>query len=318
MVTGGAGYIGSHMVKNLLVKGFNPIVVDNLVNGRKENVLTENFYQIDIGDKIALNSVFKKHKIDAVMHFAAHLFVGESVENPSMFYNNNFVATLNLLDCMLENNVKKFILSSTCATYGEPQYLPLDEKHPQSPINPYGRTKLMIENVLDDYDLAYGMKSACLRYFNAAGADESGDLPAEHPRERQILPLVLKVALGQSEYINVYGNDYETPDGTCIRDYVHVNDITAAHILALEKLYNDNESIKVNLGTGKGTSVKEIIKAAERVTGKEIPVLYTDRRPGDPARLVASNKMAQEVLYWLPKYVDVDEIVASAYNVMKR
>lgn len=316
LVLGGAGYIGSHAVKKLLIKGYNPIVVDNLVYGHREAVLAKEFYQIDIGNKIELNAVFKKHKIDAVVHFAAYTYVGESVTNPKKYYNNNLINTINVLDCMIENDVKNIVFSSTCATYGNPEYSPLDEKHIQSPINPYGWTKYMVEKVMDDYDRAYGLKSICLRYFNAAGADKDGQLAEKHNPETHLIPLVLQTALGQREFINVFGNDYDTPDGTCIRDYIHVEDLADAHILAIEKLFEEKKSYRINLGTGIGTSVNEIIQSAQRVTGKEIPVLYVDRRDGDPAKLVASNEYAQEVLYWIPKYVNIDDIVKSAYNVM--
>ena len=316
LVLGGAGYIGSHTVKKLLIKGYNPIVVDNLVYGHKQAVLAKDFYQFDINDKFALNNIFKTHKIDAVIHFAAYAYVGESVKHPQKYYQNNLINTINVLDCMLENDVNNIVFSSTCATYGTPKYSPIDEKHPQNPINPYGQTKLMVEKVMDDYDKAYGLKSICLRYFNAAGADKDGRLAEKHNPETHLIPLVLQTALGEREFINVFGNDYDTPDGTCIRDYIHVEDLADAHILALEKLFTEHKSYRINLGTGIGTSVNEIIKSAERVTGKEIPVLYTDRRDGDPDKLVASNEYAQEVLYWIPKYINIDDIIQSAYNAM--
>lgn len=316
LVLGGAGYIGSHTVKRLLIKGYNPIVVDNLIYGHKEAVLARDFYQIDIGDRLALNSVFKKYKIDAVVHFAAFAYVGESVKSPQKYYQNNLINTINVLDCMLENNVKNIVFSSTCATYGNPQYSPLDEKHPQNPINPYGWTKFMVEKVMEDYEHAYGLKSICLRYFNAAGADKDGELCEKHNPETHLIPLVLQTALGEREFINVFGNDYDTPDGTCIRDYIHVEDLAEAHILAIEKLISEGKSYRINLGTGIGTSVNEIIEAAKRVSGKEIPVLYVDRREGDPPKLVASNAYAQDVLYWVPQYTNIDDIVRSAYKVM--
>lgn len=316
LVLGGAGYIGSHTVKKLLIKGYNPIVIDNLILGHKAAVLAKEFYQIDIGNKIELNSIFKKHKIDAVIHFAAFAAVGESVKNPQKYYQNNLINTINVLDCMLENNVKNIVFSSTCATYGNPQYSPLDEQHPQNPINPYGWTKFMIEKVMENYDKAYGLKSICLRYFNAAGADKDGQLMEKHNPETHLIPIVLETALGKREFINVFGNDYNTPDGTCIRDYIHVEDLADAHILAIEKLFAENKSYRLNLGTGIGTSVNEIIQSAQRVTGKEIPVLYTERREGDPPQLIASNTLAQEILYWFPKYTSIDDIINSAYKVM--
>ncbi len=316
LVLGGAGYIGSHAVKKLLIKGYNPIVVDNLVFGHREAVMAKDFFQIDIGNKIELSSVFKKHKIDAVMHFAAFAAVGESVIAPQKYYHNNLINTINVLDCMLEHDVKNIVFSSTCATYGNPRYMPLDEKHTQQPINPYGWTKFMVEKIMEDYDRAYGLKSICLRYFNAAGADKDGQLCEKHNPETHLIPLVLQVALEKREYLSVFGNDYDTKDGTCIRDYIHVEDLADAHILAIEKLFSEKKSYRINLGTGIGTSVNEIIASVERVTGKEVPVLYSDRRAGDPAVLVAANNYAQDVLYWIPKYVNIDDIVRSAYNVM--
>ena len=316
LVLGGAGYIGSHTVKKLLLKGYNPIIADNLSTGHKEFVLTDNFYKIDIGDKFALNNIFVENKIDAVIHFAASAYVGESVKNPAKYYNNNVVKTINVLDCMLENNVQNIIFSSSCATYGYPEYLPIDEKHSQTPINPYGKTKLIIEKVLDDYDLAYGLKSVCLRYFNAAGADKNGELFENHIPETHLIPLVLKVALGECEYITVNGNDWDTKDGTCIRDYIHVEDLADAHILALENLLINQQSLKINLGTGIGTSILEIIRAVEKITGKEVPILFGERRSGDPATLVASNTLAKEQLYWIPRYTNIEEIVATAYNAI--
>jgi UDP-glucose 4-epimerase len=313
LVAGGAGYIGSHTVKYLLKHDYNVVVLDNLVYGHKEAVLTPNFEQVDLADKQGIQAVFKKYDIDAVVHFAAYTYVGESVTNPSKYYWNNVVNTLNLLDVMVENNVKDIVFSSTCATYGDPQYMPLDEKHSQMPINPYGKTKFMMEQIMADYETAYGLKYAALRYFNAAGADFEGQLGESHDPETHLIPLVLKAIKGEIEKISVFGTDYDTPDGTCIRDYIHVEDLADAHMKALEKLFSDKKSLHINLGTGIGTSVKEIIDAAEAVTGKKVPLVYGDRRAGDPAKLYAANEKAREVLGWSPKYNDVKDIVKSAW-----
>lgn len=312
LVAGGAGYIGSHTVKYLLKNNYNVVVVDNLVYGHKEAILTPNFELADLADKQALDKIFKKYKIDAVIHFAAYTYVGESVIEPQKYYWNNVVNTLNLLDAMIENNVKNIVFSSTCATYGNPQYMPLDEKHPQLPINPYGKTKLMMEQIMADYDKAYGLKYAALRYFNAAGADAENQLGELHEPETHLIPLVLKAIKGEIPEITVFGTDYDTPDGTCIRDYIHVEDLADAHMLALEKLF-EGPSLHLNLGTGVGTSVKEIIEAAEKVTGKKVPVKYGERRAGDPSKLYATNKKAKEVLDWAPKYTNIEDIIQSAW-----
>lgn len=313
LVAGGAGYIGSHTVKYLLKNNYNVVVADNLVYGHKEAVLTPNFEHIDLSDKVSLDKVFKKYKPDAVIHFAAYTYVGESVTNPKKYYNNNVVNTITLLDTMIENRVKNIVFSSTCATYGNPQYTPLDEKHPQFPINPYGKTKLMIENIMQDYETAYGLKYVALRYFNAAGGDADGQLGESHDPETHLIPLVLEAVKGEIPHITVFGTDYKTPDGTCIRDYIHVEDLADAHMLAVEKLFQEGKSYCINLGTGLGTSVKEIIDASEKVTGKKVPVVYGDRREGDPAILFAANQMAKEVLGWSPKYMDIEEIIKTAW-----
>lgn len=313
LVTGGAGYIGSHTVKYLLENDYNVVVVDNLVYGHREAVLTKNFEQIDLADKPALDKVFKKNKLDAVIHFAAFTYVGESVTTPQKYYWNNVVNTLNLLDTMMENGVKNIVFSSTCATYGNPQYTPIDEKHPQNPINPYGKTKLMMEQIMADYETAYDLKYAALRYFNAAGADVQGELGEVHEPETHLIPLVLKAIKGEIPQITVFGTDYDTADGTCIRDYIHVEDLADAHMRAVEKLFETQKSYCINLGTGIGTSVKEIINAAEKVTGKKVPVVYGERRAGDPAKLYASSQKAKEILNWNPKYTDIHEIIKTAW-----
>lgn len=317
LVAGGAGYIGSHTVKHLLNNNYNVVVLDNLVYGHKEAVLTPNFEQVDLKDKEALDAVFKKYRIDAVIHFAAYTYVGESVTSPQKYYRNNVVNTINLLDSMIENGVKNVVFSSTCATYGNPQYMPLDEKHSQNPINPYGKTKFMIEQIMEDYETAYGLKYISLRYFNAAGCDSKGELGESHNPETHLIPLVLKAIKGEIPKITVFGTDYDTQDGTCIRDYVHVEDLADAHMLAVEKLFNgtgqENKSYCLNLGTGIGNSVKEIIKASEEVTGKSVPVVYGERRAGDPAKLFASNDKVKEVLGWKPKYTEIKKIIETAW-----
>lgn len=315
IVLGGAGYIGSHTVKNLIKNGYNPIVVDNLVYGHREAVFTDRFYNVDIGDKAALSAVFRESEIDAVIHFAGYAYVGESVVNPQKYYKNNVVNTVNVLECMLENNVKNIVFSSSCTTYGNQPVDLIDESCVQMPINPYGWSKYMVERILDDYDRAYGVKSICLRYFNAAGADKDGELMEKHIPEPHLIPALIETAMGKRESVTVFGTDYDTPDGTCIRDYTHVEDLARAHVLALEKLFEKQKSYKVNLGTGVGTSIKDLILSVERVTGNKIPVVYAQRREGDPAKLVSSNKFAYELLGWKPEYTNIDDIVKSAYKV---
>lgn len=312
LVMGGAGYIGSHTVKHLLESGYNCIVADNLIYGHKEAVLTPHFEVADLMDKASLHAVFEKYKIDAVVHFAAFTYVGESVEKPQKYYQNNVIGTLNLLETMLAHDVKKIVFSSTCATYGNPQYMPLDEKHPQAPINPYGQTKFMIEKIFEDYGRAYGLKYIALRYFNAAGASRDGEIGESHNPETHLIPLVLKAIKGERDCIKVFGTDYDTPDGTCQRDYIHVEDLALAHRLALEKL--DTFQGFLNLGTGIPTSVLEIIKAAEKVSGKTCPVVYEARRAGDPAKLYAANTKAREVLEWMPQYLRIEDIIRTAWN----
>ncbi|EJN0387125.1 UDP-glucose 4-epimerase GalE [Campylobacter jejuni] len=313
LVVGGAGYIGSHTLKHLLDNDYNCIVMDNLIYGHKQAIdKRAKFIHADLLDIFSLTNVFKQEKIDAVVHFAAFAYVGESVVNPAKYYQNNIVGTINLLNAMLENNIKDIVFSSTCATYGEPQYTPIDEKHPQNPINAYGRTKLMIEQVFADYEKAYGLRHISLRYFNAAGASKDGLIGESHEPETHLIPLVLKAIKGEIPAINIFGNDYDTEDGTCIRDYIHVEDLALAHRLALENLYKFSGCI--NLGTGIGTSVKEIISAAEVVSGKKCPINYTPRREGDPARLYADNKKAKEILSWEAKYTDIKDIIKSAWD----
>ncbi|MBO7643237.1 MAG: UDP-glucose 4-epimerase GalE [Alphaproteobacteria bacterium] len=313
LVMGGAGYIGSHTVRHLLDNGYDVVVADNLVYGHREAVdARAKFVYADLLDEKSLDTLFNENPVDAVIHFAAFAYVGESVSEPEKYYYNNVVGTVNLLHVMMTHNVNKIVFSSTCATYGEPQYTPIDEKHAQCPINPYGRTKLMIEQIFADYERAYGLQHIALRYFNAAGCSADGTIGESHDPETHIIPLVLKAITGERDCIKVFGTDYDTPDGTCIRDYIHVEDLALAHRLALEKLGEYNGCI--NLGTGIGTSVREIIAAAERVSGKTCPVEYAPRRAGDPARLFANNTKAAEILGWKPKYTNIEDIIRTAWN----
>ncbi len=314
LITGGAGYIGSHCALYLKKAGYDLVVLDNLSEGHQEALQTDNFCHVDLADISSLKEVFKKYPIKAVIHFAASCYVGESVSKPQKYYRNNVVNTLNLLDTMIESNVKNIVFSSTCATYGNPEYTPIDENHPQNPINTYGTTKLMIEKILEDYDRAYGLKYKTLRYFNAAGADNSRDIGESHNPETHLIPLILEIASGKREKIKIFGNDYDTPDGTCIRDYIHVNDLSSAHKLALEKLLAGSDSNFYNLGTGKGISVQEIINISEKVTGKTIKKEFAQRRPGDPPILFADNKKARLELNWTPEYNKIDDIISTAWN----
>lgn len=313
LVVGGAGYIGSHTVKHLLDNNYQVVVADNLVYGHREAVdKRAGFVLLDLFDSQALVKLFAQYQIDAVIHFAAFVSVPESVQDPQKYYFNNVVGTLNLLKAMLGAGVKDIVFSSTCATYGDPQYTPMDEVHPQSPINAYGRTKLMIEQIFGDYARAYGLRYIALRYFNAAGCASDGSIGESHQPESHLIPLVLQTIKGEQPVLKVFGTDYDTPDGTCIRDYIHVEDLALAHRLALEKLPQYNGYI--NLGTGRGTSVKEIIRAAEEVSGKKCPVECVGRRAGDPAVLCADNKRAKEILGWEPAYTDIKKIIQTAWN----
>lgn len=313
LVVGGAGYIGSHCVKMLKEKGYNPVVYDNLSKGHKQALRGVKLVKGDLGDKKKLAATFKKYDICAVMHFAAFIEVGESVKEPARYYNNNIVKVISLLDAMVENNVMNFVFSSTAATFGEPVSPKISESHPQNPINPYGQSKLMVEKVLKDYDAAYGLKSSVLRYFNAAGADDSGRIGESHTPETHLLPIILQAASGKRESIKIFGEDYPTKDGSCIRDFVHVNDLSSAHILALEKMFRTGESDNFNLGSGEGFSVKEVIESARRITGRPIKVETAPRRAGDPAVLVADSAKARQVLGWQTLY-NLDRIIQTAWN----
>lgn len=317
LVTGGAGYIGSHAVLALKLAGYDLVILDNLVYGHQE--LVEKVLQVklivgDTNDRTLLDSLFATHNITAVMHFSAYAYVGESVTDPAKYYRNNVVGTLTLLEAMLAAGVNKFVFSSTCATYGVPNKVPLTEDHPQNPINPYGATKLMVERILSDFDLAYNLKSVSFRYFNAAGANQNGLLGEDHNPETHLIPLVLLTALGKRDSISIFGTDYDTPDGTCIRDYIHVNDLASAHILGLEYLLNGGKSDFFNLGNGGGFSVKEVIEMARKITGREIKALECDRRPGDPPILVGSSEKARKILGWVPEYPDLNNIISHSWQ----
>jgi UDP-glucose 4-epimerase len=314
LVVGGAGYIGSQMVKQLLQSNHEVVVFDNLSTGYRDAVVGGEFVLGDLANRENLKQLFEQHSFDGVMHFASFIQVGESVLKPSKYYQNNVSNTLNLLDAMVEHDVKKLIFSSTAAIFGEPQYVPLDEKHPKQPINPYGLSKWMIEQILQDYDKAYDFKSICLRYFNAAGADPDGEIGERHIPETHLIPLILQAASGRREKITIYGNDYDTPDGTCIRDYIHVVDLCQAHLLALEQLLSGASSSVYNLGNGAGFSVKQVIDTAKEITQKPIKIDMGQRRDGDPARLVADSSQAKIALQWQPRYADLEKIVADAWR----
>jgi len=314
LVVGGAGYIGSHMIKQLAKAGNEVITLDNLSYGYRDAVKYGEFIEGDLGDNTVLDAIFKPGDIDAVMHFAGFIQVGESVIKPSMYYHNNVVNTHVLLDAMLRHEVKNFIFSSTAAIFGEPDYTPIDEKHNRQPINPYGHSKLMIEQVLDDYDKAYDLRSTCLRYFNAAGADPEGELGERHVPETHLIPLILQAASGRREDIKVFGDDYATDDGTCVRDYIHINDLCEAHSLALQKMMKEDKSARYNLGNGKGFSVKQVIDVAKEVSGNDFKVSIEPRRAGDPAVLVADATLAKQELNWQPKFAELKDIVQTAWQ----
>ncbi|GGK34169.1 UDP-glucose 4-epimerase GalE [Caldalkalibacillus thermarum] len=319
LIIGGAGYIGSHAVKACIDKGYDVVVLDNLSTGHDQAVDPRAiFVKGNLGDESLLKKIFLQHKIQAVMHFAAHSLVGESVQEPLKYYDNNVSATVTLIKEMLRHNVKRFIFSSTAATYGIPDAELIDETCPTNPINPYGRSKLMVEQMLDDAAKAYGLSYVSLRYFNAAGADESGKIGEDHDPETHLIPLVLQHLLGKRESISVFGTDYDTPDGTCIRDYIHVTDLADAHVLALQQLLEEDQVAEVyNLGNGAGYSVKEVIETCEKVTGLKANVVIADRRPGDPPRLVASSEKIHNRLGWKPKY-DLEAIIQTAWHWHKQ
>lgn len=315
LVLGGAGYIGSHTALELVKAGNEVVIADNLVTGyRKAIPEGAKFYEGDLRDSDFLDNLFHQEKIDAVIHFAAYSLVGESVTNPLKYYDNNLYGTKVLLEAMVKNNVGKIVFSSTAATYGEPENIPILESDRTCPTNPYGETKLAMEKMFKWTAEAHGLRYVSLRYFNACGADESGTIGEAHNPESHLIPLILQVPNGKRETISIYGTDYDTPDGTCIRDYIHVTDLAQAHILAVQYLNNGGESDIFNLGNGVGYSVREVIETARKVTGHPIPATETSRRAGDPARLVASSEKAKSVLGWKPVHDSLEEIIASAWN----
>ena len=321
LVTGGAGYIGSHAVLALVDKGYDVVVLDNLVYGHRdlaETVLGVELVEGELGDAELLSNLFARHQFEAVIHFAAYAYVGESMSDPGKYYRNNVTGTLTLLEAMASSNINKIVFSSTCATYGIPDSTPILESAPQNPINPYGFTKLVVERMLKDFDRAHQMKSVVFRYFNAAGADPEGRLGEDHMPETHLIPLVLLTALGRRESISIFGTDYPTPDGTCIRDYIHVSDLASAHVLGLEYLLKGGDSNIFNLGNGQGFSVKEVIDTAKQVTGLPITVIESDRRPGDPPVLVGSAEKAAKILGWHPQHGKLSEILQHAWQWHQR
>lgn len=316
LVTGGAGFIGSHTVKHLLGLGEKVVVLDNLVFGHRDALDLQKVTLVegDMSDEVVIEKLFKKHQPEAVLHFAAFAYVGESVTDPLKYYRNNLAAPLVLLDAMQRHGCKQFIFSSTCATYGNPVKVPMDEEHPQAPVNPYGASKWMLERVLRDCDHAWDLKSVFLRYFNASGCDPDGEIGEDHDPETHLIPRILMAATGEIDQITVFGTDYPTPDGTCIRDYIHVCDLASAHAKALTYLRDGGDTMAVNLGTGRGFSVKEIIETAEAVTGKAIPVAYGLPRAGDPPQLVANAAKAKAVLGWEAEHKDPRSHIEAAWH----
>lgn len=315
LVLGGAGYIGSHAVYQLIDQGYDVVVVDNLQTGHQLAVHPKaTFYQGDIRDKDFLTNVFSKENIEAVLHFSANSLVGESMQKPLVYYDNNVYGTQVLLQVMNEFHVKHIVFSSTAATYGEPEQVPINESMPTNPTSAYGETKLAMEKMMHWAEVAYDLKYVSLRYFNVAGARDSGEIGEDHQPETHLIPIVLQVALGQREHIAIFGDDYDTPDGTCIRDYIHVEDLIDAHILALQYLKNGGQSEIFNLGSNQGFSVKEIIETAREVTGHPIPAKISERRPGDPSTLIAASDKAKKVLGWKPSRTDIQQIIKDAWN----
>jgi UDP-glucose 4-epimerase len=315
LVVGGAGYIGSHCVRALTAAGHRPVVVDNLVFGHRAAVAADvPFYSVNLGNESEIGKILRKEQIELVMHFAAYAYVGESVTDPLKYYFNNLASTLHLLRCMIGSGVKKFVFSSTCATYGIPARMPITEDLPQAPINPYGQTKLDVENALKAFAHAYGLSFAALRYFNAAGAAEDGTIGEDHHPETHLIPLAIDAATGRRPALAVFGNDYPTPDGTCLRDYVHVDDLSRAHIAVFEKLAVPGTGLFYNLGTGTPTSVLEILRTVEKVTGKPVPHTIAARRAGDPPALYADPSKARRELGWTLKFPDIESIVATAWK----
>jgi len=314
LVTGGAGYIGSHTAKVLSQAGFEPVVVDNLQRGHREAVQWGPLIEADIGDRSALDRVFTQYHIEAVLHFAAFAYVGESMRAPGLYFRNNTFNTLNLLEAMHAHQVRKIVFSSTCATYGNPLQIPITEAHPQNPVNPYGESKLMVERLLYWWGATYGLQWVALRYFNAAGADPEGELGENHDPETHLVPLAISAALGLGKALEIYGTDYDTPDGTAIRDYLHVTDLATAHVAALKYLDAGGVSAAFNLGTGCGQSVREVIAMCEKIGGRKVPAKEVGRRAGDPASLVADARKSAELLSWRPQHSSLEEIIQTAWN----
>ena len=318
LVTGGAGYIGSHAAKTLARAGLQPVVLDNLQRGHRDAVQWGPLIEADTGDRAALENVFRQHSIEAVMHFAAFAFVGESMHEPGLYFRNNVASTLNLLDTMRLCGVQTIVFSSTCATYGNPERVPISEDHPQHPVNPYGESKFMVERLLYWFGCLHGLRWIALRYFNAAGADPDGHLGEKHDPETHLIPLAISAALGRIEALEIYGTDYDTPDGTAIRDYLHVTDLAEAHVAALKYLHAGGQSTAINLGTGRGHSVREVIAMVERVSGRRVPVREVGRRAGDPPQLVADARKSAELMNWHPAHSSLEEIVRTAWNWYSR
>lgn len=318
LITGGAGYVGSHTVKELLKLGYSTLVLDSLINGHRELVRGGELVEGDLQDRALLEDIFARHSVEAVMHFAAFAYVGESVTDPGKYYRNNVCGTLNLVEAMLKARVNKIIFSSTCATYGHPQEIPITEKHLQNPVNPYGGSKLMVERILRDFEQSHGLRSVIFRYFNAAGADPETQIGEWHEPETHLIPLVLDVAAGKQKVVKIFGTDYDTYDGTCIRDYIHVTDLADAHIQGLKHLQAGKNSDVFNLGNGQGYSVRQVIEWAERITGRQIEVQKAPRRLGDPAMLVGSAEKAQTVLGWKTRFPKLEDIISTAWKWHQR
>jgi len=317
LITGGAGYIGSHMCKELVLNKYNPVIIDNFIDGHEKEIKYGTFIYCSIENKTLLQKIFSEYKIDAVLHFAGLICVKDSTINPIKYYNNNVNGTINLLESMINNNINKFVFSSSCAIYGNPIELPIVETHPKNPISPYGRTKLIIEQILEDFKQAYGLKYTSLRYFNVSGADIDIELGEDHFPETHLIPLAIEAAFDNNKTINIFGNDYNTKDGTCVRDYIHVNDLVKAHILAMEKLLDGDNGDKYNLGNGNGYSVKEIIEVIQNITNKKVKSKIINRRSCDSEILISSNKKAFKEFGWLPKY-DLDTIIGTSVEWYKK
>ncbi|HMI87802.1 MAG TPA: UDP-glucose 4-epimerase GalE [Polyangiaceae bacterium] len=314
LIVGGAGYIGSHTAKAVARAGLEPVILDNLVYGHRSAARWGTLVEGDIGDRALVDRIFREHGVTAVIHFAAYAYVGESVQHPRKYFHNNVVGTLALLDAMVDHGIRDIVFSSTCATYGEPVTVPMTEDHPQKPINPYGESKLAVERILHWYQGAYPLRYAALRYFNAAGADPEGEIGEDHDPETHLIPLAIGAALGRAPELKIFGTDYPTADGTAIRDYIHVADLAEAHLLALGRLEKGDKALTLNLGTGKGHSVREVIASVEKISGRRVPRVAVGRRAGDPPALVADASRAAQSLGWRPKYAELDTIVEHAFR----